>query len=242
MPTLREIRKYRRMSQKEVAEKAGIDRVTYGRQERGTQKPLHPSLQRIADALEVDVADFDFPQWPEDFPNNLQLPSELKASNEDRAETQEQRLPNEEESPPEPKIVDIIVPSDFEDRVLSQAPSSAKEDSEEPPANKIEPKVEIERTTPSRNTRAEAKKLIKAEGNVGEVELEKDGTAGAALPFLYLFSRMSDKVALALMVVVLLVIVAFVIYLVRKSPAPKEEVKTSSGNPVTDYIANKYSK
>ena len=65
--------------------------------------------------------------------------------------------------------------------------------------------------------------------------------AGAALAFLDLFNGMSGKVALILMVVALISI-AFGIYYVRKSPATKDEVKTSSGDPIRGYIANKYNK
>ena len=161
----------------------------------------------------------------------------------DKIKEPEEETPDEPALSPEPsdagKELDGLNPKVLElEEKQQHGGKGMKEDPE--PRSKPKLKIETIQTTSSRNTRVEANKVIKPEGNVGEVELGKAGIAGAALAFLDLFSGMSGKVALALMIVALLGI-AFGIYHVRKSLAPKEEAKTSSGDPVRDYIA-KYNK
>lgn len=55
---LKEIRKEKRMTQTEVAEKAGIKRLRYWTYESGKRKPKPEIAMRIADVLEFDWKDF----------------------------------------------------------------------------------------------------------------------------------------------------------------------------------------
>lgn len=54
---IRMIREYKNLSQAEVAEKANISRVTYGKIERGKVDFIASTLMGIAKALDVKVAD-----------------------------------------------------------------------------------------------------------------------------------------------------------------------------------------
>ncbi|MEF8799179.1 MAG: helix-turn-helix transcriptional regulator [Candidatus Bipolaricaulota bacterium] len=49
------IRKKHGMTQKELAEKADLGRVTVSRLENGEQSPRYQTLENIADALEIDI-------------------------------------------------------------------------------------------------------------------------------------------------------------------------------------------
>lgn len=55
---LKEIRKEKRMTQTEVAEKAGIKRLRYWTYESGKRKPKPEIAMRIANVLEFDWKDF----------------------------------------------------------------------------------------------------------------------------------------------------------------------------------------
>ena len=55
---LKEIRKEKRMTQTEVAEKAGIKRLRYWTYEAGKRKPKPEIAMKIADVLEFDWKDF----------------------------------------------------------------------------------------------------------------------------------------------------------------------------------------
>ena len=55
---IKELRKVKQLSQQEIADKIGIDRAQYSRVETGKTEPTITSLQKIAQALEVDIADF----------------------------------------------------------------------------------------------------------------------------------------------------------------------------------------
>lgn len=55
---LKEIRKEKRMTQTEVAEKAGIKRLRYWTYESGKRKPKPEIAMKIADVLEFDWKDF----------------------------------------------------------------------------------------------------------------------------------------------------------------------------------------
>ncbi|HEX5566678.1 MAG TPA: helix-turn-helix transcriptional regulator [Streptomyces sp.] len=54
---IRSARRSRRLSQEKLAEMAGLDRQAIGKIELGYTSPLLDSLLRIADALDVDLAD-----------------------------------------------------------------------------------------------------------------------------------------------------------------------------------------
>lgn len=54
---IRDIRKTKGLSQQEVADKMGIDRAQYSRIETAKASPTLNSLERIAEALGVDLAD-----------------------------------------------------------------------------------------------------------------------------------------------------------------------------------------
>lgn len=53
---LRSARKRAGFSQQELANLAGLDRVTIGRIERGTHTPRFSTLTRIANALQIDIS------------------------------------------------------------------------------------------------------------------------------------------------------------------------------------------
>lgn len=55
---IKEIRKRRSLSQKEVAMQIGIDQAQYSRIESGKVEPTISSLGKIADALGVGITDF----------------------------------------------------------------------------------------------------------------------------------------------------------------------------------------
>ena len=59
---LKEIRKEKRMTQTEVAEKAGIKRLRYWTYESGKRKPKPEIAMKIADVLEFDWKDFYEPE------------------------------------------------------------------------------------------------------------------------------------------------------------------------------------
>src|SRR5215211_6809183 len=61
MEFVRQIRKERGWSQERTAAEAGIDRVTLVHIESGKSSPTVDTLQKLADALGVEVADF-FPR------------------------------------------------------------------------------------------------------------------------------------------------------------------------------------
>lgn len=54
---IRAVRRDRRLSQEKLAELAGMDRQAVGKLELGYTSPLLDSLIRIADALDVELAD-----------------------------------------------------------------------------------------------------------------------------------------------------------------------------------------
>ena len=55
---LKELRKAKRMTQTEVAEKCGIKRLRYWTYESGKRKPKPELAMRIADVLDFDWKDF----------------------------------------------------------------------------------------------------------------------------------------------------------------------------------------
>ncbi|OFY70023.1 MAG: hypothetical protein A3G23_01200 [Bacteroidetes bacterium RIFCSPLOWO2_12_FULL_37_12] len=55
---IKEIRKAKNLSQEQVAEKIGIDRAQYSRVETAKSKPTLTTLEKIAEALEVDIIEF----------------------------------------------------------------------------------------------------------------------------------------------------------------------------------------
>ena len=59
---LKEIRKEKRMTQTEVAEKVGIKRLRYWTYESGKRKPKPEIAMKIADVLEFDWKDFYEPE------------------------------------------------------------------------------------------------------------------------------------------------------------------------------------
>jgi transcriptional regulator with XRE-family HTH domain len=63
MERIRQLRKERGLSQARLAVMADMDPATLNRLERGTGNPNLKTLERVADALEVEVADF-FPKAP----------------------------------------------------------------------------------------------------------------------------------------------------------------------------------
>ena len=59
---LRELREAADLTQGELAERAGLDRVTVARFEAGTHPPSWPSIQALADALGVTCEAFREPR------------------------------------------------------------------------------------------------------------------------------------------------------------------------------------
>ncbi len=57
MERLRELRRFRALSQEELSEKAGVGRATISRIERRETGAHGRTLRRLADALGVDVAE-----------------------------------------------------------------------------------------------------------------------------------------------------------------------------------------
>ena len=55
MNKIQQLRKERRMSQAELARKAGISEISIRKYENGDRKPKIETLQRIANALDVDL-------------------------------------------------------------------------------------------------------------------------------------------------------------------------------------------
>ena len=55
---LREIRTKKRISQEDLALKAGVDRSYMGRLERGELNPTLTKICQLSEALEIDVVDF----------------------------------------------------------------------------------------------------------------------------------------------------------------------------------------
>lgn len=55
---IKEIRKAKGLSQEQVAEKIGIDRAQYSRVETSKSKPTLTTLEKIGNALEVDLIEF----------------------------------------------------------------------------------------------------------------------------------------------------------------------------------------
>ena len=55
---IRQIRKSKNLSQQELAEIIGIDRAQYSRVETGKVKPTLTSLEKIAEALQVEIIEF----------------------------------------------------------------------------------------------------------------------------------------------------------------------------------------
>jgi transcriptional regulator with XRE-family HTH domain len=63
MDELREIRKVRGLSQRALATKAGVDKVTIIHAEQGKKHPHAETLEKLAGALEVSVADLIQPPY-----------------------------------------------------------------------------------------------------------------------------------------------------------------------------------
>lgn len=55
---IKEIRKAKNMSQEQVADRIGIDRAQYSRVETAKSKPTLTTLEKISDALGVDIIEF----------------------------------------------------------------------------------------------------------------------------------------------------------------------------------------
>jgi transcriptional regulator with XRE-family HTH domain len=60
MPTLKEIRLDKLISQEDLAKKSGVSSVTINRLERGHQKPNFKTIHKLADALGVDPHEIEF--------------------------------------------------------------------------------------------------------------------------------------------------------------------------------------
>ncbi len=161
-----------------MAEKAGTDRVTYGRNERGSQKPLSLTLQKYADALVVDVEDIDFPEWPEDYINDLEIPSEIKGSNENQFETEDGSLLNEGDI----KAEEIWVMDPRVTGGIAPAPQPTEKPQPQPePDTKSDPKAKLVQTTPTQTGKMVSPTSVELKDDVGEVEPSKDGGAGVAI-------------------------------------------------------------
>lgn len=265
MPTLKELRRSRFMSQVDLAKKAGVDSITISRLERGIQKPSLQTVRKLADALEVEVTDIEFQQWPEeeDHWKDLQLPPEVKEKSGDEGESQ--RL--------EAEANVITIEGELADRLRLNKPSSPKEEAEEP---EPEPKVEMTRTTPAHigetEVEAETEESARVEPEIvegthrvdlgGSVENEAapestpvlqgkaadevEPRAALATATILPFSLLSGKKAWVWIVV--LVCVGIAGYFLWRSHSredavtstPKEGVKTSGGNPVKDYLDAHY--
>ncbi len=218
-----------------MAEKAGIDRVTYGRQERGTQKPLCSTLQRISDALAVDVGDIDFPQWPEDYINNLEIPSKIKGSNENQFETEDGSLLNEDEIKAE--VIEVTDP-----RIVNQMELTPKpmEEAQAEPEPESSPILEPVKTTLALVPKVESGKIIKQEGTVVGVRPSKTNSGG---PIIWGLSRRTVIVILVVICVAIVVIAGYFIYkwYSRRAQQQMEAAKPrklSSGDSVTGFLNN----
>ena len=55
---IKKVRKAKKLSQQEVADRMQMNRVQYTRIETGKTEPTIPTLERIAKALEVELTDF----------------------------------------------------------------------------------------------------------------------------------------------------------------------------------------
>jgi len=84
MERIRQLRKVRGLSQAKLAVMADMDPATLNRLERGTGNPNLKTLERVADALGVGVADF-FPKAP---PRSPLEPSLLNGLEEERRRTE----------------------------------------------------------------------------------------------------------------------------------------------------------
>ncbi len=163
------------MSQKEVAEKAGIDRVTYGRHERGTQKPLPLTLQSIADALAVEVEDIDFPQWLENYINKLEIPSEIKGNNGNQFETEDGSLLDENGI--EAEVIEIT-----DSRVTGEVKPATQPTEKPQPQPGSSPIVDLSEITLAPVAKPGSAGVIKRESDVKELRLGKGGPVGPAIP------------------------------------------------------------
>jgi len=60
MPTLRQLREDKFISQKDLAQKSGIATATINRLENGRHKPRFVTIRKLAKALEVEPNKIDF--------------------------------------------------------------------------------------------------------------------------------------------------------------------------------------
>jgi transcriptional regulator with XRE-family HTH domain len=60
MPSLREIREKKFLTQEELAQRAGLIVVTINRIEKGRQKPRFKTIRKLAEALGIQPGDIDF--------------------------------------------------------------------------------------------------------------------------------------------------------------------------------------
>ena len=60
MPTLKELRRERFLSQEDLAKESGVAAVTVNRLENGKQQPTFKTIRRLAAALKVEPGRIDF--------------------------------------------------------------------------------------------------------------------------------------------------------------------------------------
>ena len=80
------VRKAKKLSQQEVADKIGIDRAQYSRVETNKSKPTLTTIEKIAEALEVEVVDlftndgksFDINSYEKNLVDRIRMIEELE--------------------------------------------------------------------------------------------------------------------------------------------------------------------
>ena len=167
-----------------MEEKAGVGRTTLGRHERGTQKPLFPTIRKYATALAVDEEDIDFPQWPEDYISNLEIPSEIKGSNENQFETEDGSLLNEDEiEANEILITDPRIVNQLEltsKPIEKPQPQPETKPEQHKPNLPLDDKPELE-TTPTQTGKVVSPISVEPKDDVEEIEPSKGGGAGVVI-------------------------------------------------------------
>lgn len=193
------------MSQMDLAKKAGVASITISRLERGIQKPSLQTIRKLADALEVEVADIVFRLKPQKPP----LPKE-------EAEEPVIKLETEEEQ---------VAPAQIEE---SEAEELAK-----PEPEAMEGATGYEGGAVGDLRESIADEVAADSGQF----LERKAT------FLPLLSLLGNKTWVWIVVLACVAIAGYFFqrwYFRRdeNTSPPKEPVKNSGGDPVSDFLDN----
>lgn len=227
MATLREYRMRQNLLQSELAYNAGLGKDTINRLEEGKQKPTAATVYKLAKALGVEPGELDFPQQSKEGTSEIDI--KIEAEELDRAA---KSTTIHEKATMETEVEEIVIEDRYANRL--RPPLQSKEESEEPPAKKLdpEPKVEMARTNPTRTAKAESNALV------------EPGKASLAVPTIAAISLLDTNKWWVWLLVLLGICIA--VYLLLRWDAgrgeatslPKGPVKTKSGDRIRDYMDN----